>query len=220
MTPHARIASVLVAAACVAVPALRLDAADSHAPSPVIERFLTVRDREVRTSLFSNGVAVVSVRRDGEPVLLRQLTLDQDHFAGFLAAIQRDAAAIAAADDLPSDTGAGGRGEVFVPMAPGGPLHFTYSSMAIYDLPTTRLLGVLDDIEQLVVVDTPDWAGADEWRPQAGDVVRLRRGGLAEVVEVRDDGSLVLEHQATYINELVAPGQLRAVVLELVARAP
>ena len=217
MSPsRSRAAAALLAVAVVAVSGAAAHATQPVVPFPVVERFLTVRDREVRTTLLSNGVAVVSVRRGGEPVLLRQRTLDADQFAGFLAAIQRDAAEIAASDERPTATGSGGRGEVNVPVAPGGPLRFAYSSMSIYDLATTRLLGVIDDIEQLILFEGPGTAALAAWRPAVGDVVRLRRGGLAEVVEVRDDGTLILEHQSTYINELVPPGLLESIVLEVV----
>jgi hypothetical protein len=47
-------------------------------------------------------------------------------------------------------------------------------------------------------------------------VVRLRGGPLAEVVEIRDDGAVLLEHRETYINELVPAHEIRNVVVELV----
>ena len=47
-------------------------------------------------------------------------------------------------------------------------------------------------------------------------MVRLRGGPLAEVVEVRDDGAVLLEHRDTYINELVPPGEIRNTVVEIV----
>ena len=191
-------------------------AGENAAPIPVIERFLTVREREVRTSLFSNGVLVVSARRSGERILLQQLTLPADQFGGYLAAIQRDAAELAAADELPSAIGSGGRGVVIVHVAPGGPLEFTYSTMAVYGLAATRLIATLDDLEQQVLNSLPTGAGVAGWQPRPGDVVRLRGGPLAEVLEVRDDGSVLLEHRETYINELVAPGQIHSVVVEVV----
>lgn len=204
----------LVAAGCLmAAPLL---AASESAPSPVIERFLEVRDRVVRTTLFSNGIAVVSVRRGGESILLRQRALEDDLFAGYLLAIQRDAAEIEASDERPSAGGSGGRGEVVVNVLPSGPLRFTYSSMTIYDLATTRLLNTLDDIEQLVVFEGAGSPALAAWRPTVGDIVRLRQGDLARVIEVRDDGTLVLEHQSTYINELVPPGLIASVILEVV----
>jgi hypothetical protein len=186
----------------------------------VLERLLTVRDREVRTSLFSNRVLVVSARRADERILLRQLTLPADQFSVYLAAIQRDASELAEADELPTASGSGGRGVVTVHVAPGGPIQFTYSSLSVYSLAATRLILMLDDLEQQVLNGLPEGEGIAGWRPRVGDVVRLRSGPLAEVVEVRDDGSVLLEHRETYINELVAPGEIAKVVVEVVKSSP
>jgi hypothetical protein len=186
------------------------------APSPVLERVLTTRDREVRTTLFSNGELVVSARRGGERILLRQITLPDDQFSGYLAAILRDASELARADELPSERGQGGTGVVTVCVAPGGPIRFEYSSMAVHDLATTRLIATLDDLEQQVINSLPVGDGVARWQPRVGDLVRLRGGQLAEVVELRDDGALLLEHRDTYINELVPPSEVRNVVIEIV----
>ena len=191
-------------------------AGENAAPTPVIERDLTIRDREVRTSLFSNGVLVVSARRAGERVVFQQLTLPGDQFSGYLAAIQRDATELAEADELPTASGSGGRGVVTVHIAPRGPIQFTYSSMSVYSLAATRLIAILDDLEQQALTALTTGAGVAGWRPRVGDVVRLRGGPLAEVVEVRDDGAVLLEHRDTYINELVPPGEIRNAVVEIV----
>jgi hypothetical protein len=191
-------------------------AGENAAPTPVLERDLTIRDREVRTSLFSNGVLVVSARRAGERVVFQQLTLPADQFAGYLLAIQRDASELAEADELPTASGSGGRGVVTVHIAPGGPIRFTYSSMSVYGLAATRLIATLDDLEQQALTALTTGAGVAGWQPRVGDVVRLRGGPLAEVVEVRDDGAVLLEHRDTYINELVPPGEIRNVVVEIV----
>jgi hypothetical protein len=191
-------------------------AGENAAPTPVLERDLTIRDREVRTSLFSNGVLVVSARRAGERVVFQQLTLPADQFAGYLLAIQRDASELAEADELPTASGSGGRGVVTVHIAPGGPIQFTYSSMSVYGLAATRLIAILDDLEQQALTALTTGAGVAGWQPRVGDVVRLRGGPLAEVVEVRDDGAVLFEHHDTYINELVPPGEIRNVVVEIV----
>jgi hypothetical protein len=191
-------------------------AGENAAPTPVLERDLTIRDREVRTSLFSNGVLVVSARRAGERVVFQQLTLPADQFAGYLLAIQRDASELAEADELPTASGSGGRGVVTVHIAPGGPIQFTYSSMSVYGLAATRLIAILDDLEQQALTALTTGAGVAGWQPRVGDVVRLRGGPLAEVVEVRDDGAVLFEHRDTYINELVPPGEIRNVVVEIV----
>jgi len=217
MSAAARIcAAVLSAVAGLGTDPGGASAGENAAPTPVVERVLTIRDREVRTSLFSNGVLVVSARRAGERILFQQLTLPADQFSGYLAAIQRDASELAKADELPTARGSGGRGVVTIHVAPGGPIQFTYSSMTVYDLAATRLLATLDDLEQQVLNALPEGAGVADWQPRVGDVVRLRGGPLAEVVEVRDDGTVLLEHRGSYINELVPPGEIRNVVVEIV----
>jgi hypothetical protein len=194
----------------------RAPAGELAAPTPVLERVLTTRDREVRTSLFSNAVLVVSVRRGGERVLFRQLTLPPDQFSGYLVAIQRDASELAVAEELPTASGSGGRGVVTIHVAPGGPIQFSYSSLTVYSLAATRLNATIDDLEQQVLNSLLTGPGVTGWQPRVGDVVRLRGGTLAEVVEVRDNGAVLLEHRDTYINELVPAGEIRNVVVELV----
>jgi len=216
MTAATRLSTAVLVALGVLAAAGVAPAGEIAAPTPVLERTLTTRDREVRTSLFSNGVLVVSVRRGGERVLFQQLTLPPDQFAGYLVAIQRDVSELAVADELPTAVGSRGRGVVTIHTAPGGPLQFSYSSMTVYGLAATRLIAILDDLEQQVLDSLPEGPGIANWQPRIGDVVRLRGGPLAEVVEVREDGAVLLEHRETYINELVPAVEIRNVVIELV----
>jgi hypothetical protein len=216
MSDATRTAAAAVIALGVLAAAPGAPAGELAAPTPVLERVLTTRDREVRTTLFSNSVLVVSARRGGERVLFQQLTLPPDQFSGYLAAIQRDASELAVADELPTAGGSRGRGVVTIHIAPGGPLQFSYSSMTVYGLAATRLIAILDDLEQQVLDSLPEGPGVAGWQPRVGDVVRLRGGPLAEVVEVREDGAVLLEHRETYINELVPAHEIRNVVVELV----
>lgn len=216
MSNAARTAAAAVIALGVLAAAAGAPAGELVAPTPVLERVLTTRDREVRTTLFSNSVLVVSARRGGERILLRQLTLPPDQFSAYLAAIQRDASELAVADELPTAGSSRGRGVVTINVATGGPIQFSYSSLSVYSLAATRLIAILDDLEQQVLNSLPAGPGVDEWQPRVGDVVRLRGGPLAEVVEVREDGAVLLEHRETYINELVPAHEIRNVVVELV----
>ena len=194
----------------------RAPAGENAAPTPVLERILTIRDREVRTSLFSNRVLVVSVRRAGERVVLQQMTLPVEQFAVYLAAIQRDASALAEGSDLPTASGSGGRGVVTIHVAPGGPIRFTYSSMTVYGLAATRIITTLDDLEKQVLDRLSTGPGVDVSQLQVGDVVRLLGGALAELIEIRNDGALVLEHRGSHIYELVPASEIRNVVIEVV----
>ena len=84
----------------------------------------------------------------------------------------------------------------------------------------SSLLATIDDLEHQLLTANPTGANLDGWLPRVGDVVRLRQGGLAHVAEVRDDGTLLLEHQSTYIQQLVPANDIRAVIFDLVERAP
>lgn len=219
MSDAARTAAAVVIALGVLAAAAGAPAGELAAPTPVLERVLTTRDREVRTTLFSNSVLVVSARRGGERILFQQLTLPPDQFSAYLAAIQRDASELAVADELPTAGSSRGRGVVTIHVATGGPIQFSYSSMSVYSLAATRLIAILDDLEQQVINSLPEGPGVADWQPRVGDVVRLRGGPLAEVVEVREDGAVLLEHRETYINELVPAVEIRNVVVELVTSA-
>ncbi len=185
------------------------------APTPVVERFLVIRDREVRTTLFSNGVVVVSAQRSGEQIFFRQVQLDSAEYSGYLAALQKDAEALVEADEMPTAEGSGGKGVVTLHVGPKSPLEFSYSSMRIYNLATTRLLNTLDDLEHVVMTHEPTGAGIAGWEPAIGDEVSLRNGGTATVVDVQRGGTVIIEHDGTYINEVIPADQLKNVIFEV-----
>lgn len=205
------------AAAMVMACAASLEADDGvRAPTPVVERILDVRDRQVRTTLFSNGVIVVSGRRDGERIFFRQVQLTADEYMGYLAALERDSIELSNAGELPTAGGSGGTGMVTLYVGPDAPLRFSYSSMTIQDLTTTRLLATLDDLEAQVVLREPTGAGIEGWQPTVGDMVQLRSGNRAKVVEVGSDGTIVFEHDVTHIREIVPESQRKQVVYQVV----
>jgi hypothetical protein len=193
-----------------------VDGDDVRAPTPVVERTLEVGGRQVRTTLFSNGVVVVSARRDGERVFFRQVELPEHDYMGYLTALQRDADELAARRTLPHASGTRGCGTVTLHVGPKAPLSFSYSSLEIHDLTTTRLLGTLDDLEYQVMFREPTGAGIEGWEPEIGDVVQLRSGTRATVVEVQRDQTLVLEHDITHIREIVPVGRRKQVIYEVV----
>ena len=186
----------------------------AEAPVPIVERHLTIRDRQIRTTLFSNGVVVVSGNRDGERIFFRQVQLEPVELTGYVSALERDAI------ELPTHDSSRGYGVVTLYLGPKSPLRFTYSSMTVYDLTTTRLLSTLDDLEQSVIWREPTGAGIEGWEPETGDWVRLRSGGLAKVVDVQKDGTIVIEHASTYINEVIPEGQRKYIIFEVVDDEP
>ena len=207
------VAAVVVLVA--SVPLLKAGDGPS-APNPVVERFLEVGGREMRVTLFSNGVVVVSGQRDGERVFFRQVQLTEPEYMGYLAALERDADELSKADELPKADGSGGTGTVTLHVGPDAPLKFSYSSMAIQNLATTRLLGTLDDLEYQVIWREPTGAGIEGWEPEIGDVVLLRSGTRATVVDLGRAGTIILEHDVTHIHEIVPEGQRKQVIFEVV----
>jgi len=189
--------------------------AQTVAPTPVVERFLEIRDREVRTTLFSNGMVVVSGHRDGERIFFRQVQLEPVEYTGYLTALLQEAEALAEADEYPTAEGSGGTGVVTLHVGPNAPIEFSYSSMAVNHLATTSLLSTLDDLEHVVMTHEPTGAGIEGWEPAIGDEVRLRNGGTATVVDVQRDGTIIIEHDDTYINEVLPKDQRKNVIFEV-----
>jgi hypothetical protein len=187
-------------------------ATESTAPNPLVERTLTVGSRQVRVSFFDNWVVVVSTRLDDQQVLFRKMTLSEDEFVGYLVALQRDAVELGRGDRRDSTESTAGVGIITLYIGPDAPKEIRYSQIAVLNLVTARLVATLDDLERRVLWGEPAAADLEGWNPKRGDRVELRNGVRAEVIEVRQDGALVLEHDDTWINEVVAAGSWQAVV--------
>jgi len=186
----------------------------AQTPTPILERRVTVGNRTIRTSLFSNRVAVVSVRHGDEQAALRQRTLEPDEYMGYLMAFERDAKELV--NDRLSLRSIGGHGEVTLHVGPNAPRTIEYSPMAVLELPMSRLLAAIDDLERRVIWADPSPAELGGWDPQRGDIVELRSGAMAKVIDVGDDGSLTLEHDDTWIMEIVPSAHRAAVILRVI----
>jgi hypothetical protein len=208
--PAAALALVLTAPTMIAVVF-----ASERAPTPIFERRLTVGDRSVRTSMFSNRVVVVSVRRKGELILFRKMTLDQEEFTAYFAAVQRDAEDLAKADDRPIIESMGGHGEITLHVGPEAPRRIEYSPVSVLDLATTRLVAAIDDLEARVIWGDPSSAELEGWTPSRGDRVEMRTGRRAEVIEVQRDGTIIVEHEDTWIHEVIPPDDRARVILRV-----
>lgn len=220
-SPRLRLHDLAVLAAMVVAAVAPAVAEDGvRAPNPVVERTLEVSGRQVRTTMFSNGMVVVSGRRGSERVFFRQVQLSASEYMGYLMALERDAQELAQADKLPTAGGSGGQGTVTLHVGPKAPMTFSYSSMAVHDLATTRLLATLDDLEYQVIWHEPTGTGIEGWEPQIGDVVKLRSGNRATVVDLGRDGTLTLEHEGTHIHEIVPSGLRKEVIFEVVDDEP
>ncbi len=206
---------LLVLFALTAAILLPPDANAQQAPSPIVERTLEVTGRKVRMTLFDNRVAVVSVHQGSVRVLLRQQLLDQDEYAGYLAALQRDADELAEARRHHGARGNGGNGLILLYLGPDAPVQVRYSSVTVLDLVTARLAATLDDVESRVIWGPERIPELASWRPKRGDRVELHNGTGATVREVREDGTLVLEHDGTGIHELVPVDARSNVILRV-----
>jgi hypothetical protein len=189
-------------------------AATAQTPTPVLERRVTLGNRTIRTSLFSNHVAVVSVRYGDEQAAVQQRTLEYDEYMGYLMAFERDAKELE--HDRMSFKSIGGHGEITLHVGPHAPQTIEYSPMSVLNLPMTRLLAAVDDLERRVIWADASPAELGDWDPQRGDLVELRSGAMAKVVDVGDDGSLTLEHDDTGIMEIVPAAHRAAVILRVI----
>jgi hypothetical protein len=81
-------------------------------------------------------------------------------------------------------------------------------------------VATLDDLEHRAIWGDPSTAELEDWAPRTGDRVELRIGVQAEVIEVREDGTLVLEHDGTWINEVVPHGAWQTVILRVLQDEP
>lgn len=186
-----------------------------RAPEPVVERTVVLRERAIRTSLFTNRVAVVAVREHGVQVFVARLTLDEPAYTAYLGAVERDAAA--AEPDRAADAARTRESSATIELWIGGEgsRRIDYAPIDTLDLATARLVATLDDLERLVLEASPSAEALRGWEPRRGDLVELHTGRLAEVTDVREDGALVLEHLETALIEVVAAGSRDQVILRV-----
>jgi hypothetical protein len=196
MTPYLRVVAAVVLVFAGAV-------AGAQAPIPVAERFVTHLDRTTRVSLFSNGVAVVTIRSDSED-FQRRTTLALEEYMVYLQALNRYAAEIGE-DPVTSDVESGGStATLTLHVGPDSPRTFSYSPLASMNLSAGKIVSIMDDIQFRVLSTRP---GEDEiklWQPAIGDCVELRHGGTACVTDIAQDGTIVLTQDETSVMYAVA----------------
>lgn len=205
-------------AAVILVIALAAGAA-GQAPVAVVERTVTQRDVATRVSLFSNGVVVVTIRRGNKQDFMRRLTLPEDQYMVYLATFQKSAQEL---DENPVTSNVDtSDAEVVlaVHVGPDAPRIIRFSPMSSVKLPLAQILGALDDLQLQTIETSPSEEAMREWLPQKGDRVELLNGTTATVVEVWEDGMVILEHDTTYIRESV-PQDLRSQVILRVLENP
>ena len=209
-----RIAGFLVAGALAAALLLFNAVADDRVPNAIAERRRFYLDRSTRVSLFDNRMAVATVSEKGRQVYFRQLTLPEGEFEIYLRAIE----------EVFESAGRGSRARlrsmerdaVITLDLPGHePRTIVYSPLGVQDIHTARLIAVLDDIEMRAGGAGPSQEALRTWQPKRGDRVELFTGVGATVIEVRQDGIIVLEHDGTGVLEVIPPDQRHTVIQRL-----
>ncbi len=186
-------------------------------PNVVVERHWINGDRAVRITLFDNHMAVTSVREKDRQVFLRQLTLGDDEYEIYLRAMAEVVAEPRGMERIPVDSiKSGARIELNLPgMAPSS---FDYSPLQVLDLPTARLVGILDDLQQRVTEASPSQEALRLWRPAVDDLVELFVGGFATVTEIREEGVLILEQSNTGIILVVPREEWPMIIMRVVTQ--
>jgi hypothetical protein len=190
--------------------------ASAQAPVPVAERIVTQRDEKTRVSIFSNRAVVVSVLKGEEQDFLRRITLEEDPYLVYVTALQTNAENMGK-NPVSSDVGAADYSvQVTLHIGPDAPRLIRFPSMATVSLQLSRIMGIFDDLQQQVFDASPSAEEIRTWEPREGDRVQLFNGSYAKVIELWDDGMLILEHEDTFIREVVAPDYRDQVILHIV----
>ncbi len=192
--------------------------ATDGAPRPIVERTVRNSDRYVRLSVFDNGLAVVMIRENDRVTLHRRMEMAPAELDVYRDVIEREAIAVAKRGTGSGKSSEGGWTSVTVYRRDGAVQTFGYSPLFGVSVHVGRLTMVLDEIERRVVERRPEEEAVRAWAPEVGDRVEMMNGPVAVVVEVREDGTVVLEHLDSPIVEVFmvqdAPMRVRRVVEE------
>jgi hypothetical protein len=195
-------------------------AAAAQAPTPVAERITTRFDTATRVTLFSNQIVVVTIRENGEQGFMRRITLSEEQYMVYRGAIETNADELGQKPVFSVVGSSQAQVELVLHVGEDAPRRLQYSPMATVSLPLSRIIAALDDLESQVLTASPSAEELANWQPQQGDRVQLLNESYARVVEVTEDGVLVLEHEETYLREVVPPGNWDRVILHVVGQQP
>jgi hypothetical protein len=192
----------------------------AQAPVPIVERIITQGTVSTRVSLFSNRTVVVSIREAGIQGFFRLYELPEDAYLAYLTSFVTNAE-ILEAKPISSDVDtSSSEVDLTIHVGPENPRRFRFSPMAGVSLPLSKIMGAINDIEQQARDASPSAYELKDWTPEPGQRVQLMNGEYARVVEVWEDGLLVLEYEDTFIREMVPPDQYDSVILHLVDPEP
>jgi hypothetical protein len=146
---------------------------------------------------------------------MRRITLPDNEYMVYLGSFQTAAEEL---DQKPVSSEVNtSQAEVVITLhiGPDAPRLIRFSPMSILKLPLGRIQGALDDLQLRVLEASPSAEAMRTWEPAKGDRVELMNGITATVVEVWEEGLLILEHDLTYVRESVAPDVRDQVILRV-----
>ena len=191
-----------------------------QAPVPVIERTVTQGEVATRLSLFSNRAVVVTMKRGNVQDFFRRITIPEDEYMVYLGTFQTAAEEL---DEQPvTSRVATSDAEVRISLhvGPETPRLIRFSPMSIVKLPLGRIQAALVDLQTQVLEASPSTEAMRMWNPKKGDRVELMNGTFATVIEVWEEGLIMLEHDQTYIREAVPPATRDQVILRVLDDEP
>jgi hypothetical protein len=191
-------------------------AVSAQAPIPVVERMFTEGEVTTRVTLFSNRVVVVSITENGVQGFFKHITLPPDQYLIYVGILQKAVDELGEKPVTSAVSTPRSRIVLTLHMGPNAPRTIEFSPLATVSLPLAQISGAVNDLEQLVREASPSLEALRGWDPQRGDRVEMINGDYARVVEVLDEGVLVLEHEETYIREIVGPDARDEVILRVV----
>lgn len=191
-------------------------AATAQAPIPVVERVFTEGAIASRVTLFSNRVIVVSISEDGHQGFLQRKTLPEDQYLIYLGILQKAAEQLGENPVTSSISTPNSEVVLTLHVGPKSPRVIRFSPLATVSLELALISGAINDLENLVRTESPSSEALRDWHPHRGDRVELLVGGYARVVDVVGEAVLVLEHEETYIREIVGPEAWDKVILRVV----
>ncbi len=204
-----QVATVVMAPVSTPAPA-PVPSGELRAPSPVVERIVTVAGRTSRLSLFDNREAVVSIHaRDGS-VKLRRRRLSEHEYVGYVGAVMSNLAAVKEAAGEADLFSEGGSGRITITRPGRPPLVIVYAPLQAPNLAIGRLVAVLDDLEKSVLTANPAIDALDRWSPRIGDRVEMVNGQTATVTEVHRRGVIVVTYDDVAMSEVIPKAQRAA----------
>ncbi len=187
------------------------------APSPVVERVVTVNGRKVRLSLFDNREAVVSVHgRDGS-VTLRRRRLREHEYGVYLEVLEENLPQLEKLGGEADLIEEGGRGQITIYRTGKPPLVLRYAALQTPKLALGRVIAALDDLEEEVLRTNTGHDQLEAWEPRVGDQVVMVNGQTATVTEVHANGVVVVEYDQVAMVEVIPFDQRARRIARLLA---